>query len=114
MKTNASAHVFVDIAGYYVQPLYASIDGTDVDATVWADVASGLVSVTKTTVGEYELTFSRNVTACVALATDYLFTPVHEISTDSDFSQDSTVFVSVKNSSTGEPEDTIFHIALTC
>ena len=114
LQTPGTAHVFADVAGYYVQSMYASIDGTDVDAAVWAGVASGLLGVTKTAVGEYELTFNRNVTGCVALATDYLFTPVHEISTDSDFSQDSTVYVSVKDSSTGTPDDTIFHIALTC
>jgi hypothetical protein len=115
LQTPGTAHVFADVAGYYVQPLYASIDGTDgVNAFVHENVQSGLVSAVRTATGEYELTFNRNVTACVALATDYLFTPVHEISTDSDFSQDSTVFVSVKDSSTGAPDDTIFHIALTC
>ena len=115
LQTPGTAHVFADVAGYYVQPMYATIDGTDgVNAVVYANVQSGLVSAVRTATGEYELTFSRNVTACVALATDYLFTPVHEISTDSDFSQDSTVFVSVKDSSTGTPDDTIFHIALTC
>ncbi len=115
LQTPGTAHVFADVAGYYVQPLYATIDATDgVDALVYADIQSGLVSATRDSIGEYSLTFNRNVTGCVALATDYLFTPVHEISTDSDFSQDSTVYVSVKDSSTGEPDDTIFHIALTC
>jgi hypothetical protein len=115
LQTPGTAHVFADVAGYYVQPLYASIDGTDgVNASVWQDIQAGLVSAVRTGTGEYELTFNRNVTACVALATDYQFATVHEISTDSDFSQDSTVFVNVKDSSTGDPEDTIFHIALTC
>jgi hypothetical protein len=122
LQTPGTAHVFADVAGYYVQPLYASIEGQTLDPvtaaelgpTVWQNVQSGLVEVIRDGVGEYELTFSRNVTACVPAATDYIFNEVHEISVDSDFSQDSTVFVSVKNSSTGEPEDTTFHLSLTC
>jgi hypothetical protein len=114
LKTPGSAQVFADVAGYYVKPLYASIDGTGGTAQVYAGVASGLVGETRDSVGEYTLTFDRNVTKCVAVATDYLFTPVHEISVDSDFSQDSTVYVSVKDSSTGNPDDTIFHLSLTC
>lgn len=116
LQTPGTAHVFADVAGYYVQPLYAAIDGisTPDTAAVHANVQAGLVGVVRTSVGEYELTFNRNVTACVAMATDYMFTPVHEISTDSDFSQDSTVFVSVKDSSTGAPDDSIFYVSLTC
>ncbi|MFL6152853.1 MAG: hypothetical protein ACJ72B_10785 [Ornithinibacter sp.] len=121
LQTPRTAHVFADVAGYYVQPLYASIvglqdplTGAEVGPIVWNNIQSGLVGVVRSSVGEYELTFNRNVTACVAVATDYSFVPVHEISTDSDFSQDSTVFVSVKDSSTGVPDDTTFHVALTC
>ena len=115
LQTPGTAHVFADVAGYYVQPLYATIDGTDgANANVWNNIQAGLVSATRTATGEYELTFSRNVSACVPAATDYPFNDIHEISVDSDFSQDSTVFVSVKNSATGVPEDTIFHLILSC
>jgi hypothetical protein len=114
LKTLAKAHVYVDIAGYYVKPLYASIDGQGGTATVSGGVESGLVSVVRSGVGSYQLTFERNVTACVAVATDFLFTSVHEISIDSTFSGDSTIYVQVKNSSTGADEDTLFHVSLTC
>ncbi len=114
LKTNKAAQLFADIAGYYVKPLYATIDAQSGSIGVFSGVQSGLVSADRSSVGEYTLTFDRNVTNCVAVATDYLFNPVHEISIDSNFSNDSTVYVSVKNSSTGAPDDTIFHISLTC
>lgn len=115
LKTNRSAHVFADVAGYYVQPLYATIDGQDgVNANIFGDVQSGLVGAALTSTGEYELTFNRNVTQCVAVATDLVFPEIHEVSADAHFSGDSTVSVSVKNSSTGVPEDTIFSVSLTC
>jgi hypothetical protein len=121
LQTPGTAHVFADVAGYYVQPLYATIvglqdpsTGAEIGPVVWKDIQSGLVGVVRTSVGEYELTFSRNVSACAPAATDYVFSDIHEISVDTDFSQDSTVFVSVRNSSTGVPEDTTFHVTLTC
>jgi hypothetical protein len=115
LRTNRSAQVFADVAGYYVQPLYATIDGSDgATASVLNGIASGLVDVVRTDIGEYQVTFNRNVTACVPAATDYTFPAVHEISVDASFSQDSTVFVSVKDSSTGVPDDTVFHLSLTC
>ncbi len=115
LQTPGTAHVFADVAGYFVQPLYAIIDGTDgANANVLDNVQAGLVSATRTSDGEYELTFSRNVTACVPAATDLMFNEVHEVSADANFAQDSTVFVSVKNSITGVPEDTIFNLSLTC
>jgi hypothetical protein len=114
IRTSNKAQIFADIAGYYVKPLYASIDAQDGTPTVWLGVASGLVSVERSAVGTYQLTFDRNVTHCVATATDFLFSPVHEISVDSTFSDDSTVYVQVKDSSTGAPDDTLFHISLTC
>jgi hypothetical protein len=114
LKSSAKAHLLADIAGYYVRPLYATIDATGGTIAVFSGIQSGLVSTARSAVGEYTLTFNRNVTNCVPAATDYLFTEVHEISVDSNFSNDSTVYVSVKNSTTGASEDTVFHISLTC
>ena len=122
LMTNQRAQLFADVAGYYVKPLYASLVGMtfDVDGTtelgpaVWQGIQSGLVSFERLSVGEYTLTFDRNVSKCAPAATDYIFPIVHEISVDTDFSEDSTVYVSVKDSSTGVPDDTTFHLSLTC
>lgn len=118
LKTNRSAHLFADVAGYYVKPLYASIDAQNgEEATVWDGVSSGLVDVVRIGEGEYEVTFDRNVTKCVGVATDYWFPVTREISVDTTVPRpdaDSIVAVSVKNSSTGAPEDTVFHLSLTC
>lgn len=114
LKTPGSAHVFADVAGYWVKPLYVSVDATTAPPTVHAGASSGFVGVVKDGTGSYRVTFDRNVSRCAPAATDYLFASVHEISVDSDFSLDSTVYVSVKNSATGAAEDTIFHLVLTC
>ncbi len=117
LQTPGTAHVFADVAGYYVQPLYATIDGDGSDgvtATVNNDVASGLVSVTRTDVGAYELVFSRNIAACTPTTSDLDFGGSHIVQADAVFEQDSTLHVAVKDSTTGAPEDTIFNVSLTC
>ncbi len=115
LKTNRTAQVFADVAGYYVKPLYATIDAEDgLTASVYFGISSGLVGVTRVGVGNYELTFDRNVSNCVPAATDLLFDGARTISADAAFSGDSVVAVSVKNSSTGAPEDTVFNLSLTC
>ena len=47
LKTNRSAHVFADVAGYYVQPLYATIDGRTASTPSSWRRASGLVDATR-------------------------------------------------------------------
>ena len=120
LRTNRTAHLVADVAGYYVKPLYATIDARNMDApVVFEGVESGLVSVNNyeennvVVPGWYSLTFDRNVTSCVPAVTDYSFAAGHFLAADSTFSQDSTVVVHVADAA-GDPAGTVFHVGLTC
>jgi hypothetical protein len=121
LKTPGGMDVFADVAGYYVQPLYATINAEEnpTAPVVNLGVSSGLVSVDtyseNGTVlpGFYTLTFDRNVTACAAAATEFSFAGTHSISVETTFLGDSSILVSIKDAA-GDPAGTIFHITLTC
>jgi hypothetical protein len=121
LKTPGSMDVFADVAGYYVQPLYATIDGGDGNnpPSVVEGVASGLVSVTRESAGIYDLTFDRNVTSCVATANDFEFGSGHDIAIDSTISlfnpayTDGTIVVGVTDMG-GAFVDAMIHVSLTC
>ena len=111
LKTPGSAHVFADVAGYYVKPLYVAVAP---DGAVYSSTASGVVGTTRISTGRYAVTFNRDVERCSAVASDLIFSGTRDISTDTGFSGDAnTVTVQVTNS-TNVPEDTYYSLSLTC
>lgn len=112
LKTPGSAHIFADVAGYYVKPLYAAIGP---GGSVYSGISSGVVSSAKTATGVYTVTFNRDVERCAAAGTDIIFASTREVTVDNGFNADpNTVTVDVRNSSTGASEDTYFYVSLTC
>lgn len=111
LKTNGSAHLWGDVAGYYVKPLYAAIDS---GGGVYSGIRSGLVSSTRLSPGIYELTFNRSVRTCAAATNDIIFASTHDVSADVGFNPSpNTVTVRVTNS-TDALADTYFSIILHC
>ncbi|QIM20058.1 hypothetical protein G7075_01065 [Phycicoccus sp. HDW14] len=112
VKTPGAAHIFADVAGYYVKPLYAAIEP---GGGVYSSTASGVVSSAKSSTGVYTVTFNRDVERCAAAGTDIIFSASREITVDNGFSADpNTVTVYVRNTATGASEDTYFYVSLTC
>jgi hypothetical protein len=111
LKTNAKAHLFVDVAGYYVKPLYVAVTPS---GTVDAGISSGVVSTARSATGTYTVTFDRNVRNCAAVGNDIIFSGTRDVSADVTFDPDpNTVAVRVTNSSDAL-EDTYFTLSLTC
>jgi hypothetical protein len=110
LRTSAAAHLFGDVAGFYVHPLYATITPT---GDVYSGISSGLLSSSRTATGVYVLTFDRNVTHCSVIGSDMIFNGTRDVSADQALLNGSDVKVEVTNS-TNTPEDTYFHVSLTC
>ena len=111
VRTFHSAHIFADVAGYYVKPLYAQISST---GSVYSGVSSGVVSTTHPGTGEYTVTFDRDVSKCAATGSDIVFAGTRDISIDTHFSADPrTVTVRVTNAS-NTLENTFFNLSLAC
>jgi len=128
LATPGTAQIFADVAGYYAQPLYATIDALTDPLAPSARVSSGMVSVDTYKVngtavpGQFVLTFNRNVTTCVPAGTDYSFVDTHFISVDPTFlglptttptPDPNSILVQVKDGA-GTPSGAIFHVSLTC
>lgn len=109
LKVFGNAHVFADVAGYYVNPMYATI--TDTGAVY--RTSSGLVSSSRTSVGEYVLTFERPTARCAAVASDLIFATTNDVSAEAGFGGSNVVTVEVRDNS-GSLADTFFNIHLTC
>ncbi len=114
LRTKASAHLYVDIAGYYVKPLYVAVNTGGV---IYAGIASGVVSTSRVSTGVYTVTFNRNVRACPATTSDIIFSHNRDVSADATYvgitSDPSTVTVEVTDTSNA-PVDTFFSLRLTC
>lgn len=111
IKVVGTAHVFIDVAGYYVNPLYASIAKS---GAVYNNVSSGLVSSTKVSTGYYELKFERRVRGCIATVNDIQFIANADVSADPGFDTDpNTVAIQVVDNS-NMLMDTFFSVHLTC
>jgi hypothetical protein len=111
LKTPGAMHVFADVAGFYVKPLYATVQA---DGTVWSGMSSGLVSSVRDSTGTYTLTFNRDVEMCAATTSDWAFFFVHEISADVRFGVGTNTVTVVSRNASGALEDTMFNVSLTC
>ncbi|HEY5031270.1 MAG TPA: hypothetical protein VIJ54_02260, partial [Actinomycetes bacterium] len=111
LKTAGSAQLYVDVAGYYLKPLYVAVTPA---GNVYGGISSGVVSTARSGTGSYTVTFDRNVRNCAAVGDDIIFAGSRDVSADVGFDADpSTVTVAVTNSSDA-PEDTYFTLSLTC
>ena len=112
LKTPGAAHIFADVAGFFVKPLYAAIDPT---GDIYSSTASGVTSTARSSQGVYTVTFNRDVERCAAAATDIIFSSTREVTVDNGFAADAnTATVYVRNSSTGALEDSYFYLSQTC
>lgn len=111
LKTPGVMHVYADVAGFYVKPLYATVDG---DGTVWGGMSSGLVSSVRNSVGTYTLTFNRDVEMCAATTSDWAFYFVHEVSADVRYGAGTNTVTVVSRNASGALEDTMFNVSVTC
>jgi len=110
VRTYHSAHIFADVAGYWVKPLYATVTS---GGGIYAQRASGVVSVTRTGTGAYTIKFDRDVSRCSAQGTDLIFSGSRDVSVDNSGGSSGNVYVRVTDSSNAL-EDTYFHVSLTC
>ena len=78
-ETQKSVHLFADVAGFYVKPLYTSIDP---NGAIYQGTASGVVSSARTATGHYTVTFNRDVQRCAASGTAIQWFGVQEVSVD--------------------------------
>lgn len=111
LRVAGSSDVFADVAGYYTSPLYVAVAP---DGTVYQGVASGVVSVSKASVGNYVVTFDRNVTRCAPVAGTYLWSANTDPSADNNPGYGGNVVrVGVTNTANAYVDDW-FYLSLTC
>ncbi len=111
LKTPGAAHIFADVAGFFVKPLYASISPS---GTIYQATSSGVVSSAKTGTGHYTVTFNRDVERCAASGTGIQWSGVQEVSVDTGANGDSnTVEYEIRDQG-NNAVDSWAHIALTC
>ena len=111
LKTPGAAHIFADVAGYYVKPLYAAVSYT---GSIYQGIQSGVVSVSRVSTGFYNVTFNRDVEQCAASASTITWSTGYDASPDVSTSSDpNTVQVGIVNSS-GTFVDEWFTLSLTC
>jgi hypothetical protein len=112
LKTPGAAHIFADVAGFWVKPLYATVY---TDGTVYSGLSSGLVSSTRDSLGQYTVTFDRDVELCGATTSDWTFATAREISADVRYAASpNAVTIVTRNASTNALEDALFTVSLTC
>ncbi len=111
LKTPGAAHIFADVAGYYVKPLYVALyPGGD----VYAGISSGVVSTSHPSTGHYTVTFDRNVRHCSANASDMIFAGNRDVSPDVTFNPDANSVTIYVTNSANAYEDTWITMTLTC
>lgn len=108
----ARTHVIVDVNGYYVKGLQASVNG---DGTIVR--GNGLTSGVRDTTGTYRINFDRNVTGCafsltIGNANSGSPSPGTGTATPSTF-DDRGVYVETYNAA-GNPADRPFHLTVSC
>lgn len=79
VRAVGSAHVYADVAGYFVSPPYVAVDPS---GNIYQGISSGVVSVSKVGTGRYDVTFDRDVTKCAALGTSIQWATNSEVSAD--------------------------------
>lgn len=112
LKTPGAAHVFADVAGFYVKPLYAFITSS---GSVYQSAASGLLGVTRVSTGRYDLTFDRDVTRCAVTTASLTWATNTDVSADNQdgWGTPNVVRVGIVNGA-GSFTDEYFYVALTC
>jgi hypothetical protein len=111
LKTLGSGHTFIDVAGYYVKPLYAAVSSS---GAIYQGIASGVVSVSRTSTGFYDVKFNRDVEQCSAVASSITWSSNTDVSPDVSTSADPTVVqVGITNPS-NTFVDEYFTLRLTC
>ena len=103
-----STDIVVDVSGYYVKPLAATIAA---DGTLYAG-SSRAVSSTRSAAGVYTVTFDRDIEQCTASATAYLLTYYASVDTYSS-SNPNTATVRVMNNA-GTLVDQYVYVTMTC
>lgn len=114
--------LLIDVVGYTTntglqqlvadtKPLFATINSS---GTVREGRASRLVSSTRIAVGEYKLTFDRDLQGCAVTTADLIFASNRDVSAEIGFSGDEdAVDVRVRDTANA-PVDTYFHVMVLC
>lgn len=110
LKTPGSAHAFVDVAGYYVKPLYAAVSSS---GSIYTGISSGVTSVTRTGTGMYTVTFNRDVERCSATASSITWASNLDVSPDVGAGGPNSVVVGIANTA-NVMTDGYFTLSLTC
>ncbi|MBM6400119.1 hypothetical protein [Phycicoccus sonneratiae] len=110
LKTPGAAHLFVDVAGYYVKPLYAAVSS---GGSIYSGISSGVTSVARTGTGRYTVTFERDVQQCAATASSITWANNLDVSPDVGAGGTNTVTVGIADTS-NTAADGYFVIGLTC
>lgn len=111
LRTVGNAHLVGDVVGYYSAPLYVAVSPS---GTVYQNIRSGVVSVTRTGPGKYDVIFDRNVLGCSFTASSITWSSNLDASPDG--SQPGTptrVTVGIANSSSALVDD-FFYLQGTC
>jgi hypothetical protein len=105
------SHLIADVSGYYTKPLYVAVAP---GGTIYQGIASGVVSVTKTSTGNYDVVFDRNVSKCSPTASSIVWASNTDPSPDNYAGYGGNkVKVGVTNSSNAFVDDWFF-LSLTC
>ena len=108
IKASSLVNVFADVAGYWVQPTYVAVAE---NGSIYQSIASGVVSVSRSAIGQYRVTFNRPATGCAITASDIIFIEPREISPDG--SAGTHVDIEVRDSA-GVLVDTYFYLTMNC
>jgi len=111
LRVTGRANVFADVAGYYTKPAYVAVSP---GGAIYEGIASGVVSVTKTSTGNYDVVFDRSVSKCAVTASSIIWGSNTDPSPDNHSSYGGNkVRVGVTNSSNSYVDD-YFFLSLTC
>ncbi len=101
-------HVVVDVLGYYVASLHATVatDGVLVNG-------SGVTDVRRDGVGDYEIDFQRDVTYCGVTGVPTVIVPTSTLQVVVTAISEETVYVHTVNGS-GTPVDAVFSVTVVC
>ncbi|GEM_PF-5767232 len=110
LKVHGSAHLFADVAGYYVPPLYVNVAP---DGSIYQGRASGVVSVTHVSTGRYDILFNRPVTGCAPVASTQTWASNVDASPDGQNGYGSTIKVGLSSTSNAMVDD-YFYLSLDC
>jgi len=110
LKTLGSGHTFIDVAGYYVKPLYAAVSSS---GSIYSGIASGVTSVTRTGTGMYTVTFDRDVQRCAATASSITWSNNLDVSPDVGAAGTNSVVVGIANAA-DVMTDGYFTLRLSC